>query len=328
MSDPAPTFEADVLGDEEHERIFLKEIVPEFLDPVEPVSKPKLVLVGGQPGAGKSRVSKQAEEDCGNNVVVTDPDELRRFHPRYAHYTKTRPNEAATLVHPDARKWAWELMQAAMAKGVNVIRDTSMKSPGSALDAAKMAKGELDLDIGGAPTGSYTVEVRVIAVKKELSEQGVRERFEAKAHGRAMWEKTREPQYRKFANALPRDVPQDFQDKTYTGLEESLKALETSPLCDRIVVTDRQSNVQADFKPNDADSDQPLPSAALKARRERPLTLAEFEDYVDSLDKTVDYMREQGKETRATELAELRGQVQERQSLAIEAFKQGFGVDT
>ncbi len=46
----------DELAKAEHDTIFKEKIVPQQLDHIQPVKKPTLFMLGGQPGAGKSKV--------------------------------------------------------------------------------------------------------------------------------------------------------------------------------------------------------------------------------------------------------------------------------
>lgn len=48
-----------------------------------------LVIVGGQSGAGKSRLIKIALKELNNNAVIVDFDELRAAHPHYKEVVKT-----------------------------------------------------------------------------------------------------------------------------------------------------------------------------------------------------------------------------------------------
>ena len=48
-----------------------------------PVSEPKLYLLGGQPGSGKSTISNRLMNEYPNTVFI-NPDTYREFHPQYA----------------------------------------------------------------------------------------------------------------------------------------------------------------------------------------------------------------------------------------------------
>ena len=53
---------------------------------------PELIMVGGQPGAGKTAATVQAVRDLmrhGDGVAYINGDELRPFHPQYAALVST-----------------------------------------------------------------------------------------------------------------------------------------------------------------------------------------------------------------------------------------------
>ena len=67
---------ADKLSATEHKRI-LDDLIKEKLDPLKPVTNPRLFMLGGQPGAGKGRVRDAIEKSPqGQGALAIDPDEL------------------------------------------------------------------------------------------------------------------------------------------------------------------------------------------------------------------------------------------------------------
>ena len=48
---------------------------------IKPVNKPKLIMVGGQPGSGKSDLQKYGELALDFNAVILSTDVLRSYHP-------------------------------------------------------------------------------------------------------------------------------------------------------------------------------------------------------------------------------------------------------
>ena len=43
---------------------------------------PKVVILGGQPGSGKSELTETAQSMLGENTVICNADEYRDFHPK------------------------------------------------------------------------------------------------------------------------------------------------------------------------------------------------------------------------------------------------------
>src|SRR4051812_45769197 len=100
---------ADKLSAGAHKKILDEKIIPDQLDPVQPAKKPTLFMLGGQPGAGKTKVRESIQKsDQGKGALVVDPDELRTYHPKYGEFVKENSDTAASRVHEDAMAWARE----------------------------------------------------------------------------------------------------------------------------------------------------------------------------------------------------------------------------
>ncbi|MFT4975152.1 MAG: putative ABC-type ATPase [Myxococcota bacterium] len=295
----------DVLEKSEHQQIFADVIVPHYLAHLKPQTSPKAIFLAGQPGAGKGGMGRNASQELGDCVVV-DPDELRPFHPRYSQYQQEDPDNAASQVHPDASAWAKELIKESIKRKVNVIVDGTLASPDSAIKK-----------IGQFKDGDYAVEIHAIAVKKEISKEGVRARYErAAAEKRDLLAQAEEAkgkgemeEYARLKEQsdaiIPRNVPDDIQDHAYDGMMASIDRIQKEGLVDRMAVFERGNGLLADT----ADGGDPL--AALVKKRTDPMTIPEAEQYKGSTTQTLDWMRgrvedfrTQGRDDEADELDE------------------------
>jgi predicted kinase len=266
-SDPGHPPPPDVLDVSVHAAI-LAVIIADFLDHVAPAAAPRCYLLGGQPGAGKTGLRKAIEAALGEEKpVLVDPDELRIYHPGYVAFVEANPLTAASRTHADAAAWADELRMAALARGVNVIVDGTLRSPEWAVQMAE-----------DASDGGYAVEVHAVAVPLEISRQGVRGRLEASFAAQD------DPTIPDDEKPLPRDVPEDIQLAAYNGLPDSLEALSRSGHVARIRVATRDGAALADLYGQDdvaaAAGIDPNPFAeALRRERDRPWTGEEIEAY-------------------------------------------------
>ena len=135
---------ADVLKKPEHDAILNEKIIPELLGHIQPAKKPTLFMLGGQPGAGKSKVRDAIKgSKQGQGSLVIDADELRTYHPRYLELVAKNPDTAAGEVHADAIAWATELHAAALKKQVNIIYDGTLGNPATAVKMADDASALL-----------------------------------------------------------------------------------------------------------------------------------------------------------------------------------------
>lgn len=95
----------------ENERIFREKILPNLLDKnptLRPSDTPTMLVVGGQPGAGKSNSIKGIEADFAgrDGVLVVDLDALRERHPKYTQLMRADDKAAAQYSYDDARIWS------------------------------------------------------------------------------------------------------------------------------------------------------------------------------------------------------------------------------
>ncbi|WP_374012331.1 zeta toxin family protein [Pseudoxanthomonas koreensis] len=169
---------ADQLGQGWHERIFVDEVVPKSgLGQAISQERPKAIVLGGQPGAGKGGLADAARIELANDVVMIDPDELREYHPGANEFRNANPYTWSGRTHADAAGWADELRDAVVAGRKNFVFDTTLSNGGWASELIH------DLQAKG-----YEVEVRVVAAHKLESELGVDQRFTNKldelGHGR------------------------------------------------------------------------------------------------------------------------------------------------
>jgi UDP-N-acetylglucosamine kinase len=202
-----------VLSQEEHDK--LRDLfADQRLDGTAEREKPKAVILAGQPGAGKTGLKRAAKAELSPNggVVVVDTDELRSYHSAYPELIKKNDRIAADSVQKDAGQWAAELTRDAMENRRNLIVDGTLKNPDSASRLCQDLKAQ-----------GYDIEIRVLAVPKEDSMQGVYRRYE-----------------RPKAEGMPgRWVPERIHDESYDGLVKSVRRLEREGHADNIQVYNR-----------------------------------------------------------------------------------------
>lgn len=212
--------ERDTLSKEVHDQIFFERILvePNFTTATSQ-EHPKLIILGGQPGAGKGRLADQASLEMGDNAVTVDPDELRDRHPHVKEFRRNEPYEWSGRTHADAGAWADELRLAAMTEKKNLIYDTTLSSGDWTLQVIDEAKAK-----------GYDIEVRVVAAHKLESEHGVDKRFtdniDRRGHARYVPEGAREAIYDKVPASLDTihansDVPIRIFNREGTELYDS-----------------------------------------------------------------------------------------------------------
>lgn len=176
-------------------------------------SHPRAILLGGQPGSGKSGLASMAVRDlgsCGGSVII-DADQLREKNPIYKSLSRADPQHAADHTHKEAAEWAKRLTKAAMQGRRNLVIDGTMRDPNGIQNLATQLREH-----------GYTVEARVIAVNPEVSIMRARLRFEEQVASRGVG---------RFVNHAQHDA-------AYRGLAHSVSALELARAVDAIHVYD------------------------------------------------------------------------------------------
>ena len=253
---------SDTLSKSAHDNIFHRKIIPNELGNVKPAKAPKVFMLGGQPGAGKSGMKRNIEDTLAAgqmNAVKIDMDEFRIYHPSYLKFVRENPRTAAGRVQEDVRKWAEELYQEALKRRVNVIYDGTLTRQAEAM-------------VKSADQVGFAIEVHVVATSFEASQQGVKNRYE---EGNAAY--NAEPNH----NAPPRSVPDDVQRSAYNGIPGNLEALCKTGLVSYVRVASRSGDkvYEAVGKTKVKKDGGAQAKAALETERNRVWTAQEIAEY-------------------------------------------------
>ncbi len=246
--------ENHALTEVEHEKRFRERVVPRYFHGVmESSTVPTAVILGGQPGAGKTALLEPAETDLKaiGPTVVINGDDLRSFHPDYARLQKTDPGNAAQLTNYDSGRWVEKLIAEGIERRVNLVIESTMRNP----DVFAMTSERLH-DAG------YQVEARAIAVNERLSWQGVHARYEGMMEN----------------GSLPRFTVREAHDAGVDGMLNTLSRIEDEKLADRVMIGTRGGQVIYDNRIENGEwKETPVSAQAVVNERERVRTRAEIE---------------------------------------------------
>lgn len=240
---------------QDSEQVYTK-IERHALDHTVAQEKPRAILLGGQPGSGKSELARMAQHELSQNgrAVVIDADKLRERNPVYQALSLTDPKNAADLTHKEAAEWARRLTTATVQGRRNLVIDGTMRDPKGVLTLAAKLREH-----------GYTVEARVIAVSPEVSINRARLRFEEQMAARGVG---------RFVNQAQHDV-------AYKGLADSVSALESARAVDAIRVYDAsQREIYANQLVRGSWQQEPGAQQALTEERTRTWSHAEHRNHV------------------------------------------------
>jgi hypothetical protein len=257
------------LSPERNESIFRNDILPDYLpETMRPAARPRMILLGGQPGAGKTAVliASQTELEQSGPTIRIVGDDLRSYHPQFRAFQKQDPETASQFTQADAGRWTEKLLAAAAERKVNIVFETTMRTPENVARVVGMAR-----------EAGYEVEARAVAVNPRLSWQGNHFRFEEMLH----------------AGDAARIPPRHIHDAAVAGLRISLEKLESENLVDRVQLRTRGGTILYDNERSETGWSQP-PHARLALEREqsRPMTRGELQRFSDDWNHVLARMEE------------------------------------
>ncbi len=117
--------------------------------------KTKLILVVGQPGAGKSKLMRLVNKRLHFNAVISDIDTIRAMHPKFSIAYAQVPEFINLALLTDVNKIGPELRKYYMEQGLNLIYEGTMRSTAGYVEMAKQYKER-----------GYDIELDFMAVSK------------------------------------------------------------------------------------------------------------------------------------------------------------------
>lgn len=273
------------LSETENERIFRKEILPKWLNDAGPnlhsVERPQMVIIGGQPGAGKSRTMAGVERELTHQggALKISPDDFRKHHPNFEKLNIANDRTSSSFTHEDAGIWAEKLEKYGRAHKLNVILEGTLRTPENAAVRLQEYKA-----------AGYTTDVRVVATNERTSWQSVHSRYESD----------------KKKDDYGRWVPQDGHDSAYKGVLDSVELIEARKLSDRVGIYDRNGKAiyQNELKNGQWDH-APAARDALAGERSKPLTPAQWDEHLKKFDEVTRNVIRPGRGAGVEEIQEI-----------------------
>lgn len=206
--------------DEELE-IKFKGILEYYKSIYSPTENPKVVLLGGQPGAGKSGLENMV--NIKKNYVSISGDDYREYHPRFKEINLEYGREASKYTQQWAAEITEKLIKELRKEKYNLIIEGTLRTAELPLKEANAFK-----------KADYKVELNVVVVKPEKSRLGTLERYEAMLK----------------QGKVPRMAPKEHHDLVVNNIGNNLEIIYNSKAFDNIKLFDRENNLLYNYKEN------------------------------------------------------------------------------
>jgi predicted ABC-type ATPase len=261
------------LDEAQHELIFRTQICPVYFTDAQTSPNPTIaIILGGQPGAGKSELISPAEKELRASgwTIVINGDDLRSFHPKYEELQRSNPEEAAQLTNLDSGLWVEKLIAEGIARRVNLVIESTLRSPDVFVKTSAALRSQ-----------GFAVQVRALAVNERASWQGVHLRYEEMIS----------------RGALPRFTLRSAHDAAVTGMLETFEKIECEGLAGRVVIAARGGRVLYDNELLARGWKHPPRAAAVvREERNRPLSENELKTFLRRWDRVIEQMEKRGVE--------------------------------
>ena len=199
--------------------IKFKEILGYYKSMYSPTENPKVALLGGQPGAGKSGLENMI--NIKDEYVSISGDDYREYHPRFKEINLEYGREASKYTQQWAAEITEKLIKELRKEKYNLIIEGTLRTAELPLKEANAFK-----------KAGYNVELNVVVVKPEKSRLGTLERYEAMLK----------------QGKVPRMTPKEHHDLVVNNIGNNLEIIYNSKAFDNIKLFDRENNLLYNYK--------------------------------------------------------------------------------
>ena len=205
---------------EELELVFQK-ILKMYMSSYSSSKNPKVFLLGGQPGAGKSGLENML--NLKDEYISISGDDYREYHPRFKEINLEYGKEASKYTQQWAGQITEKLIEKLAKEKYNLIIEGTLRTVQLPLKEANRFK-----KLG------YEVELHVLAVKPEKSYLGTLLRYEEMIK----------------QGKIPRMTPKEHHDLVVKNIGDNLEIIYNSKAFDNIKLFDRENNLLYNYKEN------------------------------------------------------------------------------
>ncbi|NUK53386.1 zeta toxin family protein [Streptomyces lunaelactis] len=240
-----------MLSDDESRDVLSRVILPAWTKGAARQDRPVVVIVGGQPGAGKTQVADLVQEvlDRRGGAVRIGSDLYKAAHQHYTELLAVDVRTAGVKVRPDTRRWQAAVEEYVRIHGFDAVVESALSDP-----------AEFRTSAAAYRQAGSRIEVVALATPQALSQLGILDRFLTEA----------------ISGAGGRYVSWENHDSCAKEMLTTLAVIEAEQLADRITVVRRDGTVLYDNELVDAAwRRRPAADRAVSYERSRPWSARE-----------------------------------------------------
>ena len=248
--------------DEEFEKEY-KEILKYYKSLSKPSDNPKVFLLGGQPGAGKTGLENMINKD--SEYISISGDDFREYHPLFEELNEKYGKDSSKHTQQWAGEMTEKIIKELKDNKYNLIIEGTLRTAELPLKEATRFK-----EVG------YEVELCVVAVKLEKSRLGTLERYERMLK----------------RGKTPRMTPKEHHDLVVNNIPDNLDVLYKSGKFDNIRLFNRDSDCLYNLK----ETPDISPKEIINQEFNREWKSNEIEEYRERWNNLIDGMQKRGED--------------------------------
>lgn len=245
------------LEDAEREEILTRRILPLYFgDTPPPGEPPRLVLLAGQPGAGRSRATGSLIAEHGSDLAVVSGDDLRAFHPRFSDLVSARSPEAVEGIARATAGWLRDCIRYARENQRSLLLEGAFQDPAVAVATAERFA-----------TAGFRTRIVVVASRRAESLLTFASRYLRDVHG----------------SVPARLVGRDAHDQALEATGALVAAAQGAASVDRLTVLSRTGQIEFDAQRADGEDAFRGAGAAMEAAQSSRLSRFDATQWLSEL---------------------------------------------
>lgn len=159
------------------QKIYETRVSPRLFRHVQSVEQPTAIVLGGQPGSGKTPMQNHAAQEFAQRggIVKIIGDDLRAYLPHYKSLQRADDKSAAFYTDRDSGRLVEKAIAEAAQRRVNVLVEGTMRNPDTVERTLRQFR-----DAG------FRTDARALAVSPEMSSLGILQRYAAQKESRGV----------------------------------------------------------------------------------------------------------------------------------------------